>query len=52
MFKIIYEVCDDIIFMIIDGCNILYIVVYYGSYDICEYILIEKKELYDKIDNN
>lgn len=51
-FKTIYEACDDITSTTTDGRNILHIAAYYRNSDICEYILIEKKELYDKTDNN
>lgn len=51
-FKTIYEACDNITSTTTDGRNILHIAAYYGKYDICEYILTEKKELYDKADNN
>eukprot|EP00105_Crassostrea_gigas_P016846 XP_011434393.1 PREDICTED: uncharacterized protein LOC105333226 isoform X2 [Crassostrea gigas] len=51
-FKTTYEACNDISSTTTDGRNILHIASYYGNHDICEYILTERKELYEKTDNN
>lgn len=52
LFKATYESFDDVTSTTTDGRNILHIAAFYGNYDICEFILNKKKELYDKTDNN
>lgn len=50
IFKEIFEYKVDIEIVIVDGWNSLYIVVFYGSFFICKYILENCKDLFDVID--
>lgn len=51
IFEVFLENEDDIDEIIVDGQNILYLVVYYGSYLICNFILKYYKKLFFCVDN-